>query len=289
MIDKYSQRKLLGSSITTIISLSLVLFMLGLLGIIILNANKISNNVKENIGVQIILNDNIKEVQVQRLLKTIDATDYVKSTEFITKEEAALRLQKDLGEDFIDFLGYNPLLASINVHLKAQYANSDSLKWIEKELMSHKPVKEVLYQKSLIDMINENLKKISLVIIAFSSLLMTIAIALINNTIRLSIYSKRFLIKTMQLVGATRVFISKPFVYKGIQHGLIASVMAILMLIAMLYFTQQQLPELTELQDEKMLSTLFGLVTLVGIIISGLSTMLAVRKYLNAKADKLYY
>jgi cell division transport system permease protein len=289
MADKYSKRKLLGSAITTIISLSLVLFMLGLLGIIILNARKLSDDVKENIGIQIVLNDNTKEVNVQWLLKTLDATEYVKSTEFITKEEAASRLQNDLGEDFIDFLGYNPLLASINVHLKAEYANNDSLLWIEKELLGYKPVKEVIYQKSLINSINENLRKIGFVIIIFSGLLMVIALALINNTIRLSIYSKRFIIKTMLLVGATQNFISKPFVLKGIKHGIYASVISIVMLIGVLYFAQTQLPELKELQNVKMLSTLFGLVTLIGIIISGISTSLAVRRYLHLKSENLHY
>jgi cell division transport system permease protein len=289
MADKYSTRKLLGSAITTIISLSLVLFMIGLLGIIILNARKLSNDVKENIGIQIVLNDNAKEVNIQWLLKTLDATEYVKSTEFITKEEAAAHLQNDLGEDFIDFLGYNPLLASINAHLKAEYANNDSLMWIEKELLSYKTVKEVIYQKSLISSINENLKKIGFVIIIFSSLLMIIALALINNTIRLSIYSKRFIIKTMLLVGATQGFISKPFVIKGIKHGIYASVISIMMLLGVLYIAQSQLPELKELQDEKMLSTLFGLVTVIGIIISWVSTSLAVRRYLNLKSENLYY
>jgi len=289
MSDKYSKRKLIGSAITTVISLSLVLFMLGLLGITVLNARKLSNDVKENIGIQIILNDNSKEVGVQWLLKTLDATGYVKSTEFITKEEAATRLQNDLGEDFIDFLGYNPLLASINVHLKAEYANNDSLLWIEKELLSYKPVKEVIYQKSLINSINENLKKIGLVIMVFSGLLMVIALALINNTIRLSIYSKRFIIKTMLLVGATQGFIRRPFVLKGIKHGIYASFISILMLIGVLYFAQTQMPELKELQDEKMLSTLFGLVTIVGIIISWISTSMAVRRYLRLKSENLYY
>lgn len=288
MNDKYSKRKLIGSSVTTVISLSLVLFMLGLLAIVVLNAQKLSKNVKENIGIQIILNDNAKEVNVQRLLKTLDATSYVKSTEFITKEEAAEKLKNDLGEDFINFLGYNPLLASINVHLNAEYANTDSLIWMEKELLGFKTVKEVIYQKSLINMVNENTKKIGLVISAFSGLLMIIALALINNTIRLSIYSKRFIIKTMQLVGATKGFIRRPFIFKGIKHGLYAAVFSILLLMGVLHFAQSQLPELKELQDEKMLSTLFGLVILIGIVISWVSTSLAVRKYLRLKSDDLY-
>ena len=218
MFEKHSKGKLIGSSITTVVSLSLVLFMLGLLGIVILNTNKLSDNLKENIGIQIILNENAKEADIQHLTKMLDISDYVKSTEFITKENAAKRLQEDLGEDFIDFLGYNPLLPSINVHVKAAYANTDSLSTIEKKLAANKLVKEMVYQKSLVTMINENVKKISLVILIFSTLLMTIALALINNTIRLSIYSKRFIIKTMQLVGATQGFVRMPFVLKGIKH-----------------------------------------------------------------------
>lgn len=289
MFEIYSKRKLVGASITTVVSLSLVLFMLGLLGIIILNTNKLSDNLKENIGIQIILNETAKEADIQHLTKMLDISDYVKSTEFITKEDAAKRLQEDLGEDFIDFLGYNPLLPSINVHVKAAYANTDSLTMIEKELTGSKLVKEVVYQKSLVTMINENVKKISLVILIFSGLLMVIALALINNTIRLSIYSKRFIIKTMQLVGATQSFVRRPFVLKGIKHGIYGATIAIVMLIGVLYFAQKQLPELAELQDEKMLATLFGLVIILGIIISWISTSLAVRKYLRLKADDLYY
>jgi cell division transport system permease protein len=287
--EKYTKRKLTGSSITTVVSLSLVLFMLGLLAIIVLNTQQLSNNVKENIAIQIILKDNSKEVSIQRLSKTLDAAEYVKSTEFITKEAAAERLQQDLGEDFIDFLGYNPLLSSINIHLKAEYANMDSLTWIEKELTGNRLVKEVIYQKSLVSMVNENLKKISIVILIFSGLLMLIALALINNTIRLSIYSKRFIIKTMQLVGATQSFIRRPFVIQGIKHGIYGAIIAISMLIGVLSFAQKQLPELAELQDEKMLTTLFGLVIVIGIFIAWISTSLAVRKYLRLKADDLHY
>jgi len=287
--DKYSKRRLTGASITTIVSLSLVLFMLGLLGIIILNTRQLSNNVKENIGFQVILNDSVKDVDVAKMQKTLDASVYVKSTEFITKEEAAARLQKDLGEDFIDFLGFNPLLSSINVHLKAEYANADSLAWIEKDMLETKLVKEVIYQKSLVSIINENVQKISLVILGFSSLLMIIALALINNTIRLSIYSKRFIIKTMQLVGATQGFIRRPFVLNGIKHGIYGAIIAILMLIGVLYFAQKQMPELAELQDQNMLATLFGLVIILGILISWISTSLAVRKYLRLKSDELYF
>lgn len=263
--------------------------MLGLLGIIILNTRKLSDNVKENIGFQVILNDNVKDVDVARMQKTLDASEYVKSTEFITKEEAAKRLQEDLGEDFIGFLGYNPLLSSINVHLKAEYANADSLSWIEKDMLDSKLVKEVIYQKSLINTVNENVRTIGLGVLMISSLLMIIALALINNTIRLSIYSKRFIIKTMQLVGATQGFIRRPFVLTGIRHGIYGALIAILMLVGFLYFLQKQLPELADLQDETMLASLFGIVILLGIIISWISTSLAVRKYLRLRSDDLYF
>lgn len=289
MSDRYSKRRLTGSTFTTIVSLSLVLFMLGLLGIIILNTRKLADNVKENIGFQVILNENAKEVDIAKLQKTIDASEYAKSTEFVTKDEAAERLQEDLGEDFIDFLGFNPLLSSINVHLKAEYANADSLAWIEKEMLDTRLVKEVIYQKSLVSMINENVQKISIVILGFSSLLMIIALALINNTIRLSIYSKRFIIKTMQLVGATQGFIRRPFVFAGIRHGVYGALIAIVMLVGVLYLTQKQLPELKELQDQNMLLTLFGIVIVLGVIISWISTSLAVRKYLRLKSDDLYF
>lgn len=289
MSDKYSKRRLAGSSITTVVSLSLVLFMLGLLGIIILNTRQLSDNIKENIGFQIILNENAKEADVAKLQKTLDVSSYVKSTEFITKEEAAKRLQEDLGEDFISFLGFNPLLASINVHLKAEYANADSVSWIEKEIIDTHLAKEVIYQKSLINIINEKVQKLSLFILIFTSLLMVIALALINNTIRLSIYSKRFIIKTMQLVGATQGFIRRPFLLKGIKHGVYGAIIAILMLTGFLYVVEKQLPEMAELQNEKMLLSMFGLVVVMGIIISWISTWLAVRKYLRLKSDELHY
>ena len=289
MSEKYSRRRLKSSSITTIASLSLVLFMLGLLGLIILNTKKLSDHIKENIEFQVIFKDNIKVVDILKFQKGLNNSGHVKSTFFVTKEDAAKTLKEDLGEDFISFLGFNPLLSSINIHLKANFANSDSLLWIEKNLLKNQQVKEVVYQKSLVSIVNENVKKISLVILAFSALLMIIALALINNTIRLSIYSKRFLIKTMQLVGATQGFIRKPFVLKGIKHGVIAAFIAIILLISLLILVQKKFPEFVELQDIELLSTLFAIVLLLGVIISWISTSMAVRKYLRLNSDELYY
>ena len=220
--------------------------------------------------------------------KSLDASRYVKSTDFITKEEAAKILQQDLGEDFVEFLGYNPLLSSIDVHLKADYANVDSISNIETELLKNEEVKEVYYQKSLVDLVNKNVKTIGLVILIFSSLLI-ICIALINNSIRLSIYSKRFLIKTMQLVGATQGFIRKPFIVRGVKHGVYGAFIAILLLSGVIYLMQKQIPELIELQDIDLFVTLFVFVIILGVFITFVSTLLAVRKYVRLKTDDLYY
>ncbi len=287
--NKYTNRRLRTSYLSTIMSISLVLFMLGLLAVIILHARKLSNFVKENIELSVILDEKVKDVEIATLQKELDASKFVKSTQYVTVEDAAKKLQKDLGEDFVNFLGYNPLLPSIDVHLYAQYANPDSITWIEKNIVTNKFVKEVHYQKSLVDLVNENLRMISLIILVFSGLLSVIAIALINNTIRLSLYSKRFLIRSMQLVGATQGFIRKPFLLKGMIHGFYGALIANLLLAGILYIAQRQIPELFEIQDVKLFSELFLAVIGAGIIISLISTYLAVRKYIRLKLDDLYY
>ncbi len=290
--EKYVKRRLQASALSTIASVSLVLFMLGLVGLIILTSEKLSVIVKENIGFSVYLKENAKEVDIIQIRKSLDAAGYVKTTELITKEEAVKILRKDLDpeEDFISFLdGYNPLPSSIDVVLKAQYANPDSITWIEKELTKSEIVKEVVYSKSLVHLVNENVKKISFFILIFSGILFTIAIALINNTIRLSIYSKRFLIKTMQLVGATKRFIRKPFILQGISHGIYSAAIAIVLLCGVLYLVKKEIPELIQFQDVEIIGTLFVIVVALGIFISWVSTLMAVRKYLKLKTDQLYY
>jgi len=287
--DKYAKRRLKTSYLSTIVGVTLVLYMLGLLGLIVLHAKKLSDYVKENIGFTVFLNDDVKDVDVIQLQKSLDARQYVKSTEYITKEKAAATYIKESGEDFVTFLGYNPLPSSLEVRFGADFANSDSLKILETELLKNKSVKEVSYQKSLVSAVNENLRKISLIILGFSCLLLIIAIALINNTIRLSVYSKRFLIRTMQLIGATENFIRRPFILKGFVQGIIGAMVAIILLVFTLYFAQKEVPELRELQDAALFIKLFVFVTLMGVIISWASTYLAVRKYLRIKTDYLYY
>ncbi|MBE9483314.1 MAG: cell division protein FtsX [Bacteroidetes bacterium] len=287
--ERLQRRKLQSSRATALISITLVLLMVGLLGLIVLHAQKLSEYVRENIGFSIIMKENVREAGIVQLQKTLDASRFVKSTEYITPEQAAEELQEELGEDFISFLGYNPLLPSIELKLKAAYTNIDSMEMIENELLANTDVKEIYYQKDLVHLINKNIRRIGLVLLGFSALLLVIAVALINNTIRLSVYSKRFLIKTMQLVGATGGFIRRPFLWYAVIQGLYAAFIAIIFLGLLLYFFQKELPELVNLQDPGLILSLFGLVLLTGIVLTYLSTWFAVKKYLRAKADRLYY
>lgn len=287
--EKFNRQRLRSSYLSVVVSIALVLFMLGLVGMILLNAKKLSDHVKENISITLFLGEDAKEADILKLQKQLDASAFVRTTAFIDKDMAAERLEKDLGEDFIGFLGYNPLLSSIEVYLLADYANNDSIAKLEADLMQHPEIREIAYQKSLVQLVNENVRKISIILIAFSSLLLLIAVALINNSIRLAIYSKRFLIKSMQLVGATQGFIRRPFVYRGIANGTMGAVIAIGLLASLIYYVRNAMPELLELQDGKMLLTLFGIVLLLGVLITWISTFFAVRKFLKLRSDQLYY
>ena len=286
--DRSNSRRLTSSFITSIVSMSLVLFMAGLLALIVLHTKRLSDFVKENIGFSVIINENIKEAEVIQLKKVLDAAPYVKTTEYITKEKAALDLSKDLGEDFIKFLGFNPLLPSIDIRLKADFANNSSMEGIEKDLLKNKIIKEVYYQKSLVDLVNQNVSRISFFILAFSLLLLFIAIALINHTIRLSVFSKRFLIRSMQLVGATQHFIRKPFIVRGLVNGLISSIFAILLLVGVIFIANKQLPEMVNMLNIDLYLLVSALVFVLGFILSYVSTFFAVRKYLKIKTDNLY-
>ena len=286
--EKFAKRKLRSTYISTIVSISLVLFMLGMLGLILLNAKKLSDYVKENIGISIIFKDNVSEEEIIKFKKEIDKSAYVFSSKYITKEEAANQLKQDLGEDFIKTLGYNPLLPSIDIRLKAQYANNTTIDIIEKNLTSKDEIKEVFYLKSVVDLVNDNIRKISFILIILSAILLLISIALINNTIRLSVYSRRFVIRSMMLVGASQYFIRKPFVIKGIKQGLYGALIAIVLFSIVLYFTVQEVPELMKINDFNTIAKVLGIVIILGLLISYISTILAVRKYLNYKTDDFY-
>ena len=230
--------------ISTIFSIALVLLMLGMLGLILVHAKNLSNYVKENIVLNIIVDEGAKETDILAFEKQLKDNTAVKQTLYVNKEVAQHNLTKDLGEDFVNFLGYNPLLSTIDVYLKADYANTKSIDALKKNLEKNPIVKEVIYQSSLIDTVNKNISTIGLIVLGFAIILLVIAIALINNTIRLAIFSQRFLIKSMQLVGATKNFIRKPFILIAALHGLIASFIAIIILLGILYYAQKEIPEI---------------------------------------------
>ena len=271
-------------------SIALVLFLLGVFALLMMHAQKLSNHLKENIGFEVVMNSNVKEDNILKLQKELDAMPAVKSTTYITKDEAIRRLSEDLGEDFLQWLGNedNPLLPSIDVHFKADYANNDSLNLIQAQLLKNKDIKEIYYHKSLVNLINQNMNRIGLGLMIASLVLLIIAITLIRNTIRLSIYSKRFLVRSMQLVGATPAYIRRPFIRSGITQGFFGALIADAFLALLLYGLYQRLPELTLVQDYTIIICIFGGIIVLGILLGGLSTSSALRKYLNADVDKLY-
>ncbi len=284
----FSKARLKGSYLTLVISVSLVLFLLGILGLVIINTRELSDYFRESLSFSVMLDDDAREADIRMLKKDLDAKPYVKSTEYVSKDEAAVKMKEDLGEDFISFLGDNPLPPSIDVYLYADYTSPDSVAKIEKYVLEYPFVKEVYYEESLLFLINENVRKISLFLLVLSSFLFLIAVTIINNTIRLAIYSKRFLIRTMQLVGATRSFIRKPFLVRSIYHGLLAALIAMLLLMGLLYLIEKELLMMFSFESTNLLVLLGVSLIIAGILINLVSTYFSVNRYLIISEDKLY-
>ena len=286
----YNRRRVAGSYFMSMMSIALVLFLLGVFALLMMHAQKLSNHLKENIGFEVVMNSNVQEANILRLKSELDALPAVKSTEYITKEEAIRRLSEDLGEDFLQWLGNeeNPLLPSIDVRFNADYANNDSIAALQAQLLKNTDVKEVHYQKSLVNVINKNVNRIGLALMVASLILLIIAITLIRNTIRLSIYSKRFLVRSMQLVGATPAYIRRPFIRSGVLQGFFGALLADAALALLLYGLSQRLPELMLVQDYQIIIGIFVGILLLGMLLGGLSTRIALRKYLHADVDRLY-
>ncbi|MBS1532794.1 MAG: cell division protein FtsX [Bacteroidetes bacterium] len=282
-----SAKKTKSIYISTVFGIAMVLLMVGLLGLILVHANKLSRYVKENIVVNVYVDEGAHEADVFQLQKQLDANPMVKQTQYVSKEIAARNLEKDMGVD-MKFLGYNPLPPSIDVYLKADFANDAGIEKFKAETLKNPLVKDVAYQQSLVAEMNQNLASISLIILGFTAIFILLSVALINNTIRLAIYSQRFLIKSMQLVGATKSFIRKPFIIYGIWHGLLGALIAILILMLTLYLAQKEIPDLVVLQDYAEFGIVFAIVVGLGIFISGFSTSLAVNRYLRLKIYNLY-
>jgi cell division transport system permease protein len=288
--EKIKLRKSLFSSyFSTTLSIALVLFLFGLLGLLLINAKKLTDYVMENVGVTLILKENTREVDILRLQKKLESTPYIKSTRFVDRQIAAEELKKELGEDFVDFLGYNPLLSTVDVRIHAAYTNLDSLTRLEGDFLKFPEVQEVYYQRNLVNQLNSNIKKLSLIIFVLSVLMFTIFIALINNTIRLSIYSRRYLINSMQLVGATRSFIRFPFIARSVLHGIYGAIIACFILLMTFFSYQSELMVFIDFQDSTSLILLIGGIFVFGIVMTAFSTYFAVNKFLRLKFDQLYY
>ncbi|MBP93976.1 cell division protein FtsX [Bizionia echini] len=287
--EKYQKRRLISSYFSVVLSIGLVLFLLGLLGMLVLNAKKVSDHFKEQVVVTIYLKDSAKEVETKQLEKSLAMADYVKSTEFVSKEQAAESMKAENGEDFMAFLGYNPLQNSIDVHVKADFVTAEQLDGIAQEALTKSFVDEVRYDNDLVNLMNDNVKKISFWILVISGLFTVIAVLLINSSIRLSVYSKRFTIKTMQMVGATKQFIRRPFVWKSVRLGVIGAILAMIGMAVVLYYINQTFPELELLNNHVLLGLLFAGVFVLGIIITWISTFIATQRFLNLKTDQLYY
>ena len=285
----YSKTRLRSSYVSLVISVSLVLFLLGVLGLVLINAKELADYLRESLSFSIMLDDNAKEPDIRMLQKDLDAKPYVKSTEYISKDAAALKMRKELGEDFISFLGDNPLPPSIDVYLHSGYTSPDSVAKIEKYVREYTFVKEVSVPESLLFLINENVKKISLFLLVISAFLFLIALTIINNTIRLSIYSRRFLIRTMQLVGATRAFIRGPFLIQSAIQGLLAALVAMSLLIGLLYLIEKEFFLMFSFESTYLLFLLGASIIITGILINVISTFFSVNRYLSISEDKLYY
>ncbi|MBK7684557.1 MAG: permease-like cell division protein FtsX [Bacteroidia bacterium] len=268
--------------------MSLVLFLLGSLGVLLLQANQVSNYVKENIGISLIINPDADSTQINDILTRLSTTQYIKSFQLISKEEAAETLKKDLGEDFITFLGHNPLYPSIDIRLKAEFADEKTVASFLSSIQQHPSINEVQYQPSLIESVNRNLKTITWILIIFSSLLIIVSITLINNTIRISLYARRLLIKSMLLVGATKGFILKPFLIKSVFNGFMGGLIAVFLLAGLLYGISVKLPEISLIQDVRILGYVAAGMVVTGIILSFVSTWFAVNKYLRYRTDNIY-
>jgi len=287
---KLFKSRIRGSFITTTLSMTLVLFLLGIVGYLILNAQRLSEHVRENINFSVRLQEDAREPDVIAFKKNLDKLSFVRYTEYIPKDKAAENLVEDLGEDFMDILDENPLWSSIDLYLESNYANPDSVEVIEKRIRQYENlVEDVSYQKDLLYAVNKNIRNISFVFLGFAVLLILISFALINNTIRLMVYSKRFLIRTMRLVGAAKPFIRRPFVWSGVWQGVFSAFIASAMLAGLIDLFNKEFADVISLSELSIVIPLFIIVLGLGVIISYISTLFSVNKYLRIKSEKLYY
>lgn len=288
-IESFNKRRLLTSYFSVIVSITLVLFLLAFFMFLVLSTKKLANHFKEQVTVTILIKDKAKDVDITQLQKTLSVAPFVKSIKFISKEEAAETFSKDIGEDFVTFIGTNPLQNAIDLSLKAEYADPDKMQEIKRDLEQHTFVSEVVYDQSLVALIHENVNRIGFITLVFSVLFTFVSVLLINASIRLSIYSKRFIIKTMQLVGATRSFIRRPFIYTNVKLGIFSAFVAITFFSLALFSIIKSYPDFAVLLDTTVLTVVFIGVFVMGILISWGSTFFATQRFLNLNTNELYY
>ena len=286
--DKFQKRRLISSYFSVVLSVFLVLFLLGILGLFIINSQKLANDFKEKIAMTVFFKNEANDTILKAFGTELKKAPYAKSIDYVTKEQAAKQHTDIIGEDFMTFLGENPLQNSYDIHLKADYVEKDSIAKIEKNLRANIMISDIVYDKQLVNLVNDNIKKVSMWILIISGFLTFIAVLLINSSLRLSIHSNRFIIKTMQMVGATKSFIRKPFVMRSVKLGMIGALLAIFALVGVLLYVETSFPDLGILDNPILTGILLAAVFAIGILITWISTHFATQRFLNLRTDDLY-
>lgn len=286
--ERYQKRRLISSYFSVVLSISLVLFLLGILGVLVINTKKLGDHFKEQIKITVFLKDSAKKVEISQLQQSLALAPYTKEAVFVSKEDAAEQLREDIEEDFLGFLGYNPLKNAIDLNLLAAYVSPEEMAEIVADLSAKSFVAEVAYDQPLVNLLNDNIKKISFWVLVISSLMTFIAVLLINASIRLALYSNRFIIKTMQMVGATKQFIRKPFMATNIKLGIIGAFVALSGIGGLMAYLDFVFPSLGLLNDPISLGIVASGVFLMGAVIAGMSTFFAAQRFLNLRTAELY-
>lgn len=287
--DSYQKRRLQSSYLSVVISIALVLFIVGVLGLVLLKSTSVANRVKEKVAITLFIKDKVTQKQIKTFRESLLKEEFTKKAIYTSKEKAAKIYSKEIGEDFLEFLGKNPLKNGIDIYLKADFVTPEKMQEIETRFLKNAFVADVSYDKPLIKLLTKNIQRISFWLLVLSAFCSLVAMILINSSIRLSVYSKRFNIKTMQMVGATKSFIRRPFIWRSIKLGMIGAILSLIGLAVVIYYIDKKIPALALLKDYVSLSILVVGVLLLAFIITMISTFFATQRFLNLKTDELYY
>ena len=286
--EKFQKRRVITSYFSVVLSIFLVLFLLGTLGLFVINSNRLSDNFKEEIAMTVFFKNEANDSITKAFTEEMKTAKFAKSFEYVSKEQAAMQHKEVIGEDFMQFLGVNPLQNSVDIHLKADYVNNTEIAKIENRLRKNEMVADIVYDKQLVTLVNDNIKNISMWILIVTGVFAFVSVLLINSSLRLSIYANRFIIKTMQMVGATKSFIRKPFIKTSVILGFIGAVLAIIALIGLLVYIQLNFPNLGIMEDQLSIGVVLLGVLIMGIVITWISTYFATQRFLNLRTDDLY-